>query len=74
MHNLYSTATVLYCNGMAGRKVVRTSLHMYIYTVNRNIYTFSIIVISSGVHDVVVVVAYYTKGNPCTPRLIPSPF
>lgn len=31
MYNLYSTATVLYCNGTAGRKVVRTSLHMYIY-------------------------------------------
>jgi len=73
MYNLYSTATVLYCNGTAGRKVVRTSLHMYIYiyTVNRIIYTFSIIVISSGVHDVVVVVvAYYSKGNPCTPWLL----
>lgn len=32
VYNLYSTAaTVLYCNGKAGRKVVRTSLHMYIY-------------------------------------------
>lgn len=39
------------------------------YTVNRIIYTFSIIVISSGVHDVVVV-AYYTKGNPCIPHLL----
>jgi len=40
------------------------------YTVKCIIYTFSIIVISSGVHDVVVV-AYYTKGNPCTPHLLP---
>jgi len=39
MYNLYSTATVLYCNGTAGRKVVRTSLRMYIYTVNRILYT-----------------------------------
>lgn len=29
---------VLYCNGTAGRKVVRTSLHMYIYVYGKPYY------------------------------------